>query len=287
MENQERISQIAMKLISCAENKTLPQTILFYSSSLQNIDSLIFSFAKKLINPKRVIEDQRFKDICLTGQFPDFINVEKGLSGTVKIDDIHYVESLIQYAPYESENRIVYFRDAAAMTEQSQNAILKKIEEPPKRTFFFLAVNKRNSLLPTILSRSVSIFVPGANTESDFSELLDCFPFLSDLVSDLGEDLFVSEKNKFTMFCSDINFDSLINIKKIYNEISDYSAFDSLLSSVAAEKSKYLKQMIVRMRLAFIAFCVREKNPEVAEKITKFLVNQQYFSIDASLFCSI
>ena len=270
------------------EKDSLPQTILFHSPALSNIDALVFSFAKKLIKPRRNIDEEKFISLCSTGQFPDFINVVKGSTGSIKIEDVHTVEDVLQYAPFESENRIVYFRDAAAMTIQSQNALLKKIEEPPQRTFFFLAVNKRNSILPTVLSRSVPIFVPGANTEAGFSELFDRFPFLADLVSELGSDIFTAEKNRLAYFCSNLDFNSITNINKIYAEITDTDLLSKeLLGSVPADKAEYLKKMIIKMRLAIVAFCVMEKNPETARRITVFLSNHQYFSPDASVFFTI
>jgi hypothetical protein len=284
----QQISAISEKLISCLENDSLPQTILFHSPALSNIDTLVFSFAKKLIKPRRQIDDEKFVSLCSEGQFPDFINVVKGSTGSIKIEDVHSVEDAILYAPFESENRIVYFRDAAAMTIQSQNALLKKIEEPPARTFFFLAVNKRNSILPTVLSRSVPIFVPNANTEAGFSEIFDYYPFLADLASELGDEIFSAEKNKLSHFCSDLDFNSITNINKIYTEITDGGIFSKdLLGSVSAEKADYLKKMLIRMRLAIVAFCVREKNPKISHNITVFLANQQYFSPDASIFFTI
>ncbi len=283
-----QISAISEKLISCIKKNSLPQTILFHSPALSNIDALVLSLAPKLIKPKRFLDNEKFASLCSAGQFPDFINVVKGATGTIKIEEIHAVEDAIQYAPFESENRIVYFRDAAAMTVQSQNALLKKIEEPPQRTFFFLAVNKRNSILPTVLSRSVPIFVPGANTEAGFSELFDRFPFLADLVSELGSDIFTAEKNRLAYFCSSLDFNSITNINKIYAEITDTDLLSKeLLGSVPADKAEYLKKMIIKMRLAIVAFCVMEKNPETARRITVFLSNQQYFSPDASVFFTI
>ena len=282
-----QISAISEKLISCMDKDSLPQTILFHSPALSNIDTLVFSFAKKLIKPRRNIDDEKFVSLCSDGQFPDFINVVKGSTGSIKIEDVHAVEDALQYAPFESENRIVYFRDAAAMTIQSQNALLKKIEEPPQRTFFFLAVNKRNSLLPTILSRSVSIFVPASNTEAGISDICDYFPFLENLRSEFGDEIFSAEKNRFSLFCSELDFNSITNINKIYENITENTYGTTFFTSIPSEKAEYLKKMLIKMRLALVAFFVREKHPEIAEKITFFLTNQQVFSPDASIFFTI
>ena len=278
---------ISEKLISAIQKNSLPQTILFHSPSLANIDELVSLFAKDLIRPKRSFENEKFILLCSAGQFPDFINVVKGSTGSIKIEEIHAVEDALQYAPFESENRIVYFRDAAAMTVQAQNALLKKIEEPPQRTFFFLAVNKRNSLIPTILSRSVSIFVPEANTEADFSDIFSYFPFLENLRSEFGDEIFSAEKNRFSLFCSELSFNSVTNINKIYANVTENSYSTTFFANIPSEKADYLKKMLIKMRLALIAFFVREKEPAVAEKITVFLTNQQVFSPDASIFSTI
>lgn len=278
---------ISEKLISAIQNNSLPQTILFHSPSLANIDELVYVFAKDLIRPKRSFDNEKFVSLCSAGQFTDFINIVKGPTGTIKIEEIRTVEDALQYAPFESENRIVYFRDAAAMTVQTQNALLKNIEEPPARTFFFLAVNKRNSLLPTILSRSVSIFVPAANTEAGFSDICDYFPFLENLRSEFGDEIFAAEKNRFSLFCSELDFNSITNISRIYANITENTYGTTFFASVPSEKAEYLKKMLIKMRLALVAFFVREKYPEIAEKITVFLTNQQVFSPDASIFSTI
>lgn len=278
---------ISKKLISAIQNNSLPQTILFHSPALSNIDVLVFSFAKKLIKPRREIDDEKFVSLCSAGQFTDFINIVKGPTGTIKIEEIRAVEDALQYSPFESENRIVYFRDAAVMTVQTQNALLKNIEEPPARTFFFLAVNKRNSLLPTILSRSVSIFVPAANTEAGFSDICDYFPFLENLRSEFGDEIFAAEKNRFSLFCSELDFNSITNISRIYANITENTYGTTFFAAIPSEKAEYLKKMLIKMRLALIAFFVREKHPEIAEKITLFLTNQQVFSPDASIFSTI
>lgn len=279
------MSVIEEKLISCIDKGSLPQTILFYGPSLAAIDTLVFSVAMKLIRPHRFFENENFAELCALGKFPDFINVVKGDSGTIKIDDIRNVDTAIQYAmPYESENRIVYFKDASVILPQAQNALLKKIEEPPERTFFFFAVNKRNSLLPTVLSRSVPIFVPEANLEADFSELFSCFPFLADLAAEFGKENFSAEKNKFTVSYSDVDLVRITNISKLWSEIIQADQYETFFASLTSEKAEHLKRMLIKMRLALLAFCIKEKNPEIAKKITVFLHNQQYFSPDASVF---
>lgn len=49
--------------------------------------------------------------------------------------------------------RVVCIADSDMMTRESQNALLKLLEEPPERSVFILTAMRPGSLLPTVLSR--------------------------------------------------------------------------------------------------------------------------------------
>jgi len=67
--------------------------------------------------------------------------------------------------------RKVYLIDADGLAEEGQNALLKTLEEPPKHVVFLLTVSDDSKLLPTVLSRTVSIrMVP--NTDEEVLEVL-------------------------------------------------------------------------------------------------------------------
>ena len=53
--------------------------------------------------------------------------------------------------------RKVYLIDADGLAEEGQNALLKTLEEPPKHVVFILTVSDESKLLPTILSRTVTV----------------------------------------------------------------------------------------------------------------------------------
>lgn len=53
--------------------------------------------------------------------------------------------------------RKVYLIDADGLAEEGQNALLKTLEEPPAHVVFILTVSDESKLLPTILSRTVSV----------------------------------------------------------------------------------------------------------------------------------
>ena len=76
-----------------------------------------------------------------------------------------------------SEGRVFIIDLAETMNENSQNALLKVLEEPPANVCFLLLCSNSNALLPTIRSRCVSFYlspVPLIQTAFDrVAELLD------------------------------------------------------------------------------------------------------------------
>ncbi len=69
------------------------------------------------------------------------------------------VEAIRRITPFlgttagEGGWRVVIVDPADDMNRSAANAILKNLEEPPKRTLFLLVTERRGALLPTILSR--------------------------------------------------------------------------------------------------------------------------------------
>ncbi len=81
-------------------------------------------------------------------------------SKRIKVEDVKTLVNVLGTAPMEDGNRVVMIHNAENMTDESQNALLKTLEEPDPRTFFILTCNNLSLLLSTILSRCVKILVP-------------------------------------------------------------------------------------------------------------------------------
>jgi DNA polymerase III delta prime subunit len=272
-------------ILTAVNRKNLPQTILFYGPSEKAILNLVNSFAYDLVKPKRDISVEKFIDLCSLQSFPDFITLSKGSTGSIKIEDVLSLDNIICYQPYESENRIVFIRESGALTIQAQNALLKKIEEPPARTYFILSANKKNSLLPTIVSRSVAIFVPPEKKDDGEITPFEFFTFLEFMCEEISVDKVLAEKKKMELETLNINFNSLLFVERMADIITDLSSVsDNSNEAVTPERSDYFKRMFVRMRLAFFSFYIKNRFPAVSMRIVQFLKNNQYFSFDASVF---
>lgn len=89
---------------------------------------------------------------------PDIIYVSHEKPNTIGVDDIRLqVNNDVAIKPYSSKYKIYIINEAEKMTPQAQNAILKTLEEPPAYAVIILLVSNINALLPTILSRCVTL----------------------------------------------------------------------------------------------------------------------------------
>lgn len=73
---------------------------------------------------------------------------------TILVDAIRDLERHANFRPYEGSARIFIVDDADKMNDESSNALLKTLEEPPSTSYIFLITSRADSLLPTIRSRS-------------------------------------------------------------------------------------------------------------------------------------
>jgi len=98
----------------------------------------------------------------LQGIYSDWFAVEpQGASRTILIQQIRRLQIEISGKPMEGRMKVVLLQEAHRMNEQSQNCLLKTLEEPPDNTLLLLLTDKPEALLPTILSRCQLLSVEG------------------------------------------------------------------------------------------------------------------------------
>jgi DNA polymerase III subunit delta' len=87
---------------------------------------------------------------------PDLIHLEP--EGTyIRIEQIRNLGQQLAYAPIMGRARLCLLDMASDLNEPAANAFLKTLEEPPIGTIFVLLVRDPGELLPTLVSRCVSI----------------------------------------------------------------------------------------------------------------------------------
>ena len=89
---------------------------------------------------------------------PDMIEIKSETTSQVSIDDAR--EQIIKTAeirPYSEPYKVYIVSDADKLNPQTQNALLKTLEEPPAFVVLILLANDERGILPTVLSRVVRI----------------------------------------------------------------------------------------------------------------------------------
>lgn len=79
------------------------------------------------------------------------------------VDAIRQIRADAYIRPNEAPSRVFILLGAQNMSEISQNALLKILEEPPKNVLFLLTSASAAALLPTVRSRLQVFSVPGGS----------------------------------------------------------------------------------------------------------------------------
>jgi len=71
----------------------------------------------------------------------------------LRVEQMRQIEREANYRPFEGNARVFIIDEADKLNDNSANALLKVLEEPPRTSFLILITARPAMLLPTILSR--------------------------------------------------------------------------------------------------------------------------------------
>ena len=112
----------------------------------------------------------------LSGSHPDVITVEEPEKKSVSVKQIRQVCADLYIRPNEGKRKIYLFPRAHDLNPQSQNTLLKSIEEPPEYGVFLLLSEHAERLLPTVRSRCVELRLSPLEEDLLKRELASRFP---------------------------------------------------------------------------------------------------------------
>ena len=153
MNSIESRTDIRNTLLNSIQNKNLGPALLFYGppgvgktqTAFETLQALICSSFPSCRNCQvcRQIKNK---------QQPSLLFIEpKSLS--IKIEVISKIRSFISLQSFSSR-RVVVIDQAHTMNHQTQNALLKSLEEPPQGVYFILICSQIAKLLSTVRSRT-------------------------------------------------------------------------------------------------------------------------------------
>jgi DNA polymerase-3 subunit gamma/tau len=93
-------------------------------------------------------------DTCVAiakGNYMDVLEIDA--ASNTGVDNIRELREMAQYSPSEGSSRVFIIDEVHMLSKGAFNALLKILEEPPARVFFFFATTEPNKIPRTILSR--------------------------------------------------------------------------------------------------------------------------------------
>lgn len=97
---------------------------------------------------------------------PDIIYVQHEKPKVISVDNIRQqINGDVAIKPYSGERKIYIVDEAQKMNTAAQNALLKTLEEPPEYAVLLLLATRAEAMLPTILSRCVTLNIKPVHEE--------------------------------------------------------------------------------------------------------------------------
>lgn len=187
-------------------NAPLKDSALFLAQSL--------GCEKELLACGECDSCKRFKE----GVRPDFVLID-GEFSTIKKGDIQALENKFSLSALEKGHRLTYvIHRVENITEEAANSLLKFLEEPKVGQVAFLTTYNLDKVLPTILSRSLTMRVDPIEPKEFMKELQDhLFVLQEEGKKDKTVQLNTTEAYLFSCF-----FSSLEDVENIIKEDSNY-----------------------------------------------------------------
>ncbi|MBH38056.1 hypothetical protein CL658_03385 [bacterium] len=128
---------------------------LFYGINTIDLNTFCFTIINDYLNYHH---DFSLSQDDTVPSHPDIVVLQDEPS--IKIDHIKEIKDKIKYGPYALNYFFVVIQNMDLCTPQASNAFLKTLEEPTDNVIFFLITTNLHAILPTIRSRSATIYVP-------------------------------------------------------------------------------------------------------------------------------
>jgi DNA polymerase-3 subunit delta' len=168
--------------------RRVPGALLFVGE--EGVGKKLFALElAKSLNCRTPVEEVEACDVCAScarithSSFPDYsaesdnkekiiwsdhpdVGLVRPYNRLIRVNQMRDLEREANFRPYEGKARVFLVEDADRLNEQSSNALLKTLEEPPQTSHLILITARPAALLPTIRSRCQAVrFAPLAVEE--------------------------------------------------------------------------------------------------------------------------
>ncbi len=249
-----------LELVSIYENNKLPKVLLF--SGIKGIGkyTLVMHFINYIFDKKNydlqnniILKDSLFNQNLRKNLLSSVINLQNVDYNQIKIDSIRGLKNQIQKTNLNDGNRFIILDEIELLNQNAANALLKIIEEPGEKNFFFLIDNQQNKLIDTISSRCLlkKIFLNKIKKLNVINSLIKKHNIEQKLAYnklDISPGLYLKYNNIFLEESIDEN-------------LNYYSKIEKMLSLYKKTKNKiYIKITIFLTEQYFYDLCLEKDN---------------------------
>lgn len=133
----------------------------------------VYLFFKKLWCPHASCNNCIVCKQIETHQHPSFLWFDP--AGYYTLETIQPILNTIRFARNRDEPLFFVLNRADFLSSACANALLKSLEEPPDGYYFLLLAERKELMLPTVISRCVISYKNEKNESIRYKELLACF----------------------------------------------------------------------------------------------------------------
>jgi len=187
----------------------------------------IFDFQKYDLKRLSLTENSSLYKQYKENIFSNIIYINGSDFKSVKVEDIRNLRTKIFQSTISDEDRFIILDDVEVFNHNSLNALLKIIEEPSKKNYFFLINNKSKMLLETIKSRSIELKI--ILSENQRLEIID------KLINHFKLELILDPKK------SNLSPGNFIKFNHIFKE-NNISISNDLIENISLLLSLYKKE---------------------------------------------
>ena len=235
--------------------QNLPKVLMFTGKKGSGKSTLINHFLYSIFDIDNydkknfsISENSTFLKQFQNNIYPNIIYINGTDYNSAKIENIRNLKKQILQSSISKKDRFIVFDDIELFNQNSLNALLKIIEEPSQKNYFFLINNKGKTLLETIKSRTleVKIILNEKQRLEIINNLVDFYKLdliLDPQTSQLSPGNFI----KFNFICKEYsilptnNFEeNLLHLLDLYKKKKDILIIN-LLFYLADQYLKYIR----------------------------------------------
>lgn len=198
-------------------------------------------------------------NMAISSNHPDIIWISsEDNKKNISVNQIREVRSSAFIKPHMNASKVFIIEKADSMNDQAQNAFLKILEEPPQKVIFILLCENSSSLLPTVLSRCVTLTL----TPPETADAADFIRQTTDYsVEDILSALQKSRNNIGAALSLLNNSDSFSDISARFLDLvlQNKSTLDLLKEIYPLEKDRVKVQSFIAELKALISDRIIEK----------------------------